>query len=40
MPRFDFVWYDDNMCHLAEHGATPEEFEEVERVDTHARRRA
>lgn len=26
---FDFFSYDENLQHLAEHGVTPEEFEEV-----------
>lgn len=29
MPWYDFFWYDENVEHLAEHGVTPEEFEEA-----------
>ena len=29
MPVFDFLWFDENEQHLAEHGVTKEEFEEV-----------
>lgn len=29
MPIFDFLWYDENEEHVAEHGVTKEEFEEV-----------
>lgn len=29
MPWFDFFWYDENIRHLAEHGVTTEEFEQV-----------
>lgn len=29
MPFFLFQWTKDNELHLAEHGVTPEEFEEV-----------
>jgi hypothetical protein len=29
MPWYDFFWYDENLEHLAEHGVTREEFEEV-----------
>ncbi|MDP1799689.1 MAG: hypothetical protein Q8K78_19505 [Planctomycetaceae bacterium] len=29
MPWFDYFWYTENVQHLAEHGVTPEEFEEV-----------
>ena len=29
MPHFDFVWTDEIADHLAEHGITRDEFEEV-----------
>lgn len=29
MPRYFYQWTPVNICHLAEHGVTPEEFEEV-----------
>ena len=29
MPYFFFVWTDRRIQHLAEHGVTPDEFEEV-----------
>ncbi|MEX0715027.1 MAG: hypothetical protein WD066_00490 [Planctomycetaceae bacterium] len=29
MPYFDFVWTDDIIEHLAEHGISPDDFEEV-----------
>ena len=29
MPFYFFVWDDENEQHLAEHGVTPEEFQEV-----------
>lgn len=29
MPWFDFFWYDENLKKIAEHGVSPEEFEEV-----------
>jgi hypothetical protein len=29
MPWYDFFWYDENLKKVAEHGVTPEEFEEV-----------
>ncbi len=31
MPYFDFLWTDEISEHLAEHGVTPEEFEEIVR---------
>lgn len=38
MPCYFFVWDGENEQHLAEHGVTPEEFEEVvsrpERIET------
>jgi hypothetical protein len=29
MPYFDFVWTDEITAHLAEHGISPEDFEQV-----------
>ena len=29
MPISEFLWSDDRIEHIAEHGVTPEEFEEV-----------
>jgi hypothetical protein len=29
MPYYFFVWNDEVIAHLAEHGVTPEEFEEI-----------
>ena len=29
MPYYEFLWLDETTEHLAEHGVTPEEFEEV-----------
>ena len=29
MPLFEFLWTDEIIDHLAEHGVTPEDFEEV-----------
>ena len=29
MPFYFFVWNDENIAHLAEHGVTPEEFEQI-----------
>ncbi len=29
MPYYFFFWQDENTEHVAEHGVTPEEFEEV-----------
>ncbi|MFN0053125.1 MAG: hypothetical protein ACKV0T_13145 [Planctomycetales bacterium] len=29
MPFFDFVWTDEIIQHLDEHGISPEDFEEV-----------
>lgn len=29
MPYYEFFWLDETIEHLAEHGVTPEEFEEV-----------
>jgi hypothetical protein len=29
MPYFEFLWTDDLVEHLAEHGVAPEDFEEV-----------
>ncbi len=29
MPYFDFVWTEEIMAHLAEHGISPDDFEQV-----------
>jgi hypothetical protein len=29
MPYFDFVWTDEIVAHLAEHGISPDDFEQV-----------
>ena len=29
MPYYVFFWYDDNLEHIAEHGVTTDEFEEI-----------
>jgi hypothetical protein len=29
LPYFDFIWTDENIEHLAEHGVSPEDFEHV-----------
>lgn len=31
MPEYDFLWSDEIIDHMAEHGVTPEEFEEIVR---------
>lgn len=31
MPHFEFIWTDEIIAHLAEHGVTPEDFELVVR---------
>jgi hypothetical protein len=36
MPYFEFLWTDENIDHVGEHGVTPEEFEYVV---THPERR-
>jgi hypothetical protein len=29
VPYYHFIWNDENEAHVAEHGITPDEFEEV-----------
>jgi uncharacterized DUF497 family protein len=29
MPYYFFIWNDENIAHLAEHGVTPDEFEQI-----------